>query len=247
MNGYWADYAFLHPHKGRKTGLDLYGRPFTEMEKILLDRLPSTLAYQERFEIFRRTLQQHVRNAIVMASIPCGLMRDLLSLDYSGIADVCLIGIDLDEASIRQAKELVLSLGFVNRVEFRIQDAWQLGLTEVFSVISSNGLAIYEPSDERVIDLFSRFWAALKPDGVLVTSFLTPPPPMGDVCKWDMSKIDPQALVLQRVLFTDILNVKWQCFRTEEETLSQLNRAGFKTYDVIYDSARIYPTVVASK
>lgn len=47
---------------------------------------------------------------------------------------------------------------------------------ETFHLIASNGLNIYEPEDDRVIQLYRGFHDALKPGGVLITSALTPPP-----------------------------------------------------------------------
>jgi hypothetical protein len=54
-------------------------------------------------------------------------------------------------------------------------------------------------------------------------------------------------LQLQRIVFLNILDVRWQCFRNEERTRLQLKDAGFNKLEIIYDRARVFPTVLAHK
>jgi hypothetical protein len=88
---------------------------------------------------------------------------------------------------------------------------------------------------------------ALFPGGILVTSFATPPPVVDAASPWDMSKINPEDLMLQSIVFSDIVKVKWQCFRTVDQTYLQLKSTGFSDIDFIYDDARLIPTVIARK
>jgi len=55
------------------------------LEEFLYLKAPTVLATRERFFIFKQVLQESLKNNISIASLPCGLMADLLTLDYSHI------------------------------------------------------------------------------------------------------------------------------------------------------------------
>src|SRR5690606_5582664 len=80
LDGYWTQYLCLHPSRGRLTQRNDEGRPFSELETWLLDRAPLTLATQQRFHIFQDLCQHLLTDGMDLASIPCGLMDDLLGL-----------------------------------------------------------------------------------------------------------------------------------------------------------------------
>ncbi len=241
LNGYWTHYALTYPFK--KPNIHLT----SEIDKFLLEAAPTVLATQERFRIFLRENQEAVKNEAILASIPCGLMGELLLLNYSGITDIQLIGIDFDTGSLRQAKLLSQENQLQDYVTLEQKDAWELNHFNQFDLISSNGLNIYEPDDNRVTELYRQFYLALKPNARLVTSFLTPPPMLSTDSPWNMKAIDMSALKLQKLIFSHILNVKWQCYRTEALTRAQLETAGFQDIQFIYDKARMFPTVTAIK
>lgn len=155
-----------------------------------------------------------------------------------------MIGIDLDEKSLDLAREKSHQLNISN-VEFIQNDAWEINNNEQFDIITSNGLNIYEPDDDKVIALYRKFYSALKPEGILITSFLTPPPTISKESPW--KNVNPQDALKQKVIFSDIIGVTWQAFRTEDTTRAQLETAGFQVLEVIYDSQGIFPTVVAKK
>jgi SAM-dependent methyltransferase len=247
LNGFWTHYAVMHPKQGRITGLNNRKEKFGELESFILNRSPVVLATQQRFAIFKNEIQKRVRNGCVFASIPSGLMADFLDLDYSHLSDFVLHGIDLDTESLEQAAVLAKEKMLFDRCRFSSQDAWNLHCYEKFDLVTSNGLNIYEPDDQKVIALYRQFYAALKTGGHLITSFLTPPPLPGNHSEWDMSKINAEDALLQKILFGDVLDCKWQVYRTEAQVKSQLSEAGFEIVDVIYDTARIFPTVVAQK
>ena len=250
INGYWTHYMVMHPQKGRLTGLNSEDQSFTELETFLLDSAPTLLATQQRFVHFQTYLQHEVKNNCRLASIPCGLMGELLTLDFTQVDQVKLVGIDLDQTSLNASENLAVKLGLSDYVEFFKEDAWQLSATESFDVITSNGLNIYEPDDEKVTELYKQFYQALVPKGTLVTSFVTPPSDAVNKDKtniWDLSKINPDNLLLQKVLFSDIINAQWQCFRTVEQTEKQLKTAGFSQVEFINDDAKMFPTVIAKK
>ena len=68
-----------------------------------------------------------------------------------------------------------------------------------------------------------------------------------DDTEWDLSKVDKKALLLQVIIFKDILNAKFLCFRTSEEMEKQLSSVGFKNIQFIKDEANMFPTIVAYK
>lgn len=98
-----------------------------------------------------------------------------------------------------------------------------------------------------MIDLYRQFFRALKPDGVLVTSCITPPPIVDENSEWDLSQINPEGLLLQQIVFAYILGFNFQGLRSSVTTRTQLELAGFQEVQVIWDQARVFPTLVAHK
>lgn len=246
-DAFWTHYFLTHPWFGRKTGKNNRDEPFTELEEFILDRSPLLLATQERFQIFLKENQKSVHNNATLATIPSGMMGELLYLDFKGINNIKLIGIDYDPNALKEAEILAKKLGLSQFVTLIERDAWNLNIHNEFDLISSNGLNIYEPDDNEVTELYREFYNALKPKGKLVTSFLTPPPTQTDNCEWVMSEIDQKDLALQKIIFVDIINTKFQCYRSTKTTHEQLEKVGFKEIEFKYDKAKIFPTVIAIK
>ncbi len=248
INGYWTRYMVLHPQEGRLSGKNDTNKYFCKRESWLLDRAPSVLATQERFFNFQRLLQNHVKENVHLASAPCGLMDDLLGLNYFGVTNFTLTGIDLDEDSLKYAKENAKQNKLEKHCNFLQENVWSLGIKEEYDVITSNGLNFYEPDNDRVIELYREFHKALKPNGSLISSFMTPPPAKGIRSPWDAKQINAEDLRIQKIIFAYILKARWQtAYRTEEETQAQLNKAGFRDIRFIYDRQRMFPTFVALK
>ncbi|MEN9846793.1 MAG: hypothetical protein RIS36_1940 [Pseudomonadota bacterium] len=174
-----------------------------------------------------------------MASIPSGLMDDLLTLEYSQFEDVTLTAVDLDPASLAHARANCERLGTPVQVEFEQRDAWDLGSPGRWDLVTSNGLNIYIDDDVRCVDFYRSIAAALRPHGFFIMSFITRPE------TWQPS--DVRDLELQRYLFREVLPVKWQCVRDENLTRAQLSEAGFEVLQVEYDQQRMFPSVVARK
>jgi SAM-dependent methyltransferase len=246
-NGFWTDYVMQHPDRGRASGRDPDGRLLTPLERRLLDEFPTVLATQQRSRLFAAAIQARVRPDAVLASIPCGLMRDLLARDAGGAPGLRLVGIDLDDDSLILAGRLAEGYGRGTMVTLLRRDAWALEERESFDLIASNGLNIYEPDDDRVRALYRAFFDALRPGGVLVTSALTPPPTVDPASEWRMDRIDAEALRLQRVVFADIIGTTFHCYRSSATTLGQLRVAGFAAVEVQWDEARLFPTFVATR
>jgi ubiquinone/menaquinone biosynthesis C-methylase UbiE len=234
LNGYWTSYIIL---KGPKL------QNLSPLEEWILRKCPAVRATQERFLIFKDYLQKNLKPGSTLCSVPCGLMDDLLSLDYSKTPHVTRIGIDIDQESLDMAQEnsksYELSATFVN------QDAWRLDFENTFDVLTSNGLNIYEPDEVKVTALYQKFYDALKPGGILITSFLTPPPQLSPKSPW--KNFSPLSTQKQKAIFGDILQVAWQVFRTEAETRKQLEDAGFEIVETLYDSQGMFPTIIGKK
>lgn len=236
LNGYWTAYMIIHgPQKQSKHPL----------EEWLLSQSPSIKATQERFKIFQHQLEKYTKDNMIIASIPCGLMDDLLSANYHNARNISLAGIDLDEESLIFAQENVAKHNLPYKTSFVKKNAWELNIDSKLDIITSNGLNIYESDDNKVIELYKEFFKALRPGGILITSFLTPPPALSKDSTW--RNYSPDDALKQKAIFSDILQVKWQIFRTEAQVHRQLTEAGFKVLEVIYDTQGIFPTIVAQR
>lgn len=156
LNGYWTSYIILHAPQRK---LD------HPLENWIIHEAPTVKATQERFKIFNHQLQKHLKSNMNLASIPCGLMDDLLRLDFSNVENIKLIGIDLDEHSLTLAHENAANLGKNVMTSFLKKDAWNLNIQERYDVLTSNGLNIYEPDDQKVVALYRQFLFLYSPLG----------------------------------------------------------------------------------
>ena len=239
LNGYWTSYVLMYHDRGKHTNLSSDGSPLTELEAWLLNRCPIILATQERFRICRELTQGLVRSDMSLASLPSGLMDDLLTLDYSNTTGVKITGVDLDPETLREAKENYQGVKPPVEVAFETRDAWQLGSSERWDLLTSNGLNIYVQDDDHCTEFYRNVARALQPEGIFIISFITPPE------EW--RPIDTDDLEYQRFLFKEVVPVKWSCVRDESKTREQLIEAGFDVVSVNYDRQRMFPTVVARK
>jgi SAM-dependent methyltransferase len=248
LNGFWTQHMVLYPKWSQALEKQDH---ITDFERWMLEKMPLIRSTQNRFIIFQELIQdfikKHPQENIVLASPPCGLMDDLLTLDLPRNQSIKLIGIDLDQHSLIGARENAKRLGLESRSEFRQMDAWKMHVEEQFDLLTSNGLNIYEEDNGRVTELYKKFYVALKPNGVLVTCFLTPPPWLDPASSWEMKNINQDDLLRQNIINSYIVQPKWQAYRTEASTLGQLNEAGFRNAQIIYDEYKVFPTVLAFK
>lgn len=236
LTGYWRAYAILHaPYMNLKHPLEHW----------LVHDAPATLGTREIFKNFQEETQKRLRNNMSLSAIPCGLMDTFLSLDYKSTHNISLIGIDSDAETINYAKQNVAKQGFTGAVSFHQKDAWSLGVFEKYDLIVNHGLNMYEYDEQRVILLYKEFYKSLIPNGTLIVSFLTPPPALSDESTW--RNFDSQAVLKQKAIFNEILNTKWQAFRTEAQTKAYLESAGFTVANIIYDNQGMAPIVIAEK
>lgn len=239
LNGHWTSYVLLHPERGRLTNLSSDGTPLSELEAWLLNRCPIILATQERFEIARTLTQQQLQAGMALASLPCGLMDDLLSLDYSDLEEVELTGIDLDPEALREAEDRCRALRPPVAAAFERRDAWQLDASDRWDLLTSNGLNIYVQDDDRCVELYRHVCQGLRANGIFLISFITPPQ------QWQPNQASD--LEFQRLLFQRVIQARWNCLRDESQSRQQLQAAGFEVVEVHYDSQRMFPTAVARK
>ena len=170
-----------------------------------------------------------------------------MKLDFTGVENFRLVGIDIDSESLEQAKKLAVEYGLSEKVELHQEDAWKLPFEDEFTLLTCNGLHIYEPDDEKVTELYQQFFQALIPGGLLVTSFITPSPDLDPNSEWHMSQINSEDLLLSKIIFLDVLDVKVTGLRSSSTTKLQLQTVGFDEIEFIWDKARIYPMVTARK
>jgi len=241
LNAYWTHRLVTYPQSAQSADA------MSGLERRMFEKFPAALATRERFGIFRQQLQALLKPGLVLASVPCGLMSELLLLDYEQQSDIALVGIDLDQQALDSALALAEERGLADRLSLRCEDAWTSGVQNEFDVLTSNGLNIYEPDDSRVDALYRSFFDALKPGGTLVTSFLTPPPTLSDESPWNFAEVDRESLTLQHLLFVRVIEAKWNAFRTHAQTKTQLENAGFIDIRFFDDRARMFPTVIARK
>ena len=237
LNGYWTQYVIDYPQRTRSEN---------PIEDFLLAKSPFALAMRQRFALFQQEIQKHVKEGVKMASIPSGLMLELLDLDFSGISDFQLFGFDIDEETLSQAKEQADKRKLSDHCSFAQKDAWNLEISEEFDLLVSHGLSIYEPDDEKVTSLYREFFKALKKGGALVTSFMTPPP-VFEEHGWNLEKINLEDAMMQKLILSDILESKWESFRMEKIAIEQASQAGFVDIEVKHDEASVFPTLIAKK
>lgn len=239
LSGYWTWYVIL--------GFNNHSIS-SPIEKYLVEKAPAILATRERFTIFQTLLSKYIKSNSVVCSLPCGLMVDLLTLKLpQEVKEVRFVGIDLDAVVFDLAKNLAKELRVQTHCEFFHKDAWNLNIQNQFDLITSNGLNIYESDDSKVVSLYRGMYDALKNQGHLICSALTPPPTATTVSEWNMDKINKKDLETATTIFKTILQATWSNFRSSDKTCEQLREAGFTNIEIYWDTQRMFPTFLAQK
>ncbi|KTD14516.1 Methyltransferase domain protein [Legionella gratiana] len=232
LNGYWTSYIFRNKPDPEQS---------IELESWLLNKSLYGMA-RERFYIFQEEIRKRLKSNMTLASIPSGLMDDLLFLDYSSYQNIHLVGIDADSESLKWARQNANEQGFSKeQVTLMQKDAWDLAIDAEFDLLTSNGLNMYESCEKRLVALYQSFYTALKPDGTLLISFIPPPPQNIE------SLISPENFLKERAIFGDIIQINYLNFCTEENMKIQLQAAGFTIESVRYNEKGMAPVVVAKK
>lgn len=213
------------------------------LEYFLGYQTPTAKANQERFSILQTLLSKYLKEGMKVASIPCGYMKDLLTLAHLP-KELSLFGIDIDPGALKGAVELAKKKKV--KASFFCEDAWHLSFQNTFDVITSSSLNIYVKDRLQLKKLYQSFFSALKEGGVFLTSYLSFPF-FHKSCEWKMQEVDLQKAVLQKVIMTDILQARWENFSGKKEMENLLRSVGFHPICFYPDRANIFPSVVAFK
>ena len=181
-----------------------------------------------------------------IASIPCGVMRDLLSLNYKNLS-FSIVGVDLDLNSIKLAEKLASDYKLSKHIHLLQGNAWDLPFQEELDLITSSGLNVYVSEEKKLEELYKAFYLSLKKGGHLVTAVLTYPPGFSKKSEWALERLSEENLLMEKVLFQDILGCKWRNFRTVDEIYKDFHSVGFTDVEIVFDSFRIFPTVIGRK
>ncbi len=239
LDAYWNYYWIRH---------NLSPFPnLSTLEKFMLEKTPYAKAGFQVFKTIQRILQERLKEGVLFASIPSGVMADLLTLDFTGLKRFELVGVDIDLKANRYAQDLAFERGLTGHVHFYERDAWKLGLKETCDGIVCEGLSYYERDETKQADLYRQLYEALKKGGFLLLTFLTPPPGMYHRCEWLLDKISLEDALLQRIVYFDVLDSSWQTYCTTDQIRHFLKNAGFKDIQIVYDEAKLMPIAIGSK
>ena len=173
------------------------------LERFIVTQAPIVLATQERFAIFQDLLLQNIQSNQLVCSVPCGVMADLSTLQISPqITNLKFVGVDVDDKVFQLAKQVLSEQTVSSEIEYEFhqKDAWQLGFEKQFDIIVSNGLNVYEKNDLKVVDLYTQFFNALKPNGILICSALAYPPSVSvEKTEWNLGNLRMSGCVLTQV------------------------------------------------
>lgn len=235
LDGYWIAYVISYAYQ--KENLH-------PLEDWIVHNAPLAIATRQRFHTFQREIEKRLHDHMQIASIPCGLMDDLLTLDEKSHQGITLTGIDLDHTILVEAASNAQKHNKTN-ISFSQQDAWNLKDKERYDLVCSNGLSIYVSDYQKSVALYKNIAQTLKKNGTLITSFLTPPPALDPKSPWSLK--NPADALKQKAIFVDILQAKFNAFWSQEQMQSILNEAGFMVKEIIYDEQKLFPTVIAHK
>jgi SAM-dependent methyltransferase len=237
LNGDWTDYMINRYRDDRS---------IAGMERFFT--LPLQEATRQRDAHFRAALLRALTPGVRIASIPCGFMRDVLSLPFPAGGTFKLDGYDLDEAALEGARALAAQYGVSAHCNFAKVDAWEIGAAaaESYDICVSNGLNIYVAEAERRIALYRSLQKVLVPGGTLITSALTWPPGGPKTSEWALDKVDMAGLQLTQRIY-GLIEPRWSTFCSTAEMTAQLLAAGFADIRVVPDAANMMPTFVARK
>ncbi|QIV96749.1 hypothetical protein EDC55_10378 [Allofrancisella inopinata] len=222
-------------------GLDAYwtkvitqnkGSYSNDFEAKLITTPPIFNATQERYQVFKQKILQLPDN-IKILSVPAGLLPEfsqelLLSKNFQ---------IDAYDPDPYCAEKSGLSK--LKNVKYIVENVFRMKIENHYDAVVSNGLNIYLKTNEEVRCFYQILSNSLKQGGTLISSFIA-----------SLEGVDiksPEHAKFGKEIFAEILNVKWTKTHTEEEFSQILSNCGFGIKEIIYDSQRMFPTVVAVK
>ena len=170
LSGYWTDAIVNAPVD------QIYPN---KTEGYLFKESPPFAARRYGQQVIHKAVQEFLRPNKAVASIPCGLMSEVLLATSEPFSRVNLYAIDKDSENFDLIRKKYPERLVGNHFrDILTKDAVNLDYTmykEWFDVICSIGFTMYLEKDEDMQKLFDGFYIALKKDGVLVTNFGTAP------------------------------------------------------------------------
>jgi hypothetical protein len=233
----WVDY--ICHHETSPTG--------NPLETWFLSRSPKIRAARERYYITRNVLQSYLKSDMVFCVMPCGVISKVAELDYSNLSHLKIIGYDNDIHGLVKAELQMQSLVDQGKVDLLLlkRNIWQLDDRDQHDLIISNRLSVLEADSQKVSELFEKYYASLKQDGIFISSFFTPSP-LDNLHTSPWKNVDANDMLIEHSIFVDIMDF-CPAYRLENEMITLLQTAGFEIVNVFYDTHCIYPTIVARK
>ncbi|BBH53059.1 class I SAM-dependent methyltransferase [Fluviispira sanaruensis] len=243
FNGFWTEYMCSYPET-KKLGFNVSEN---KDENYLMENLPIAIATQSRYQIFKSEIKKRLKDNIKIASLPCGLMNDILSLNFHDYKNFMIHGIDLDTSSLQQARAISLTKGLTYHCKFTREDAWEINYKNEYDLFISNGLNIYVDNDEKQIEMYKKIHTSLKENGELLTSTTVPPPDINKDSCWDMNKINSASYRFQNLFFKHFTNYNENNLRTPDQLCKILEKSGFSNFKILPDVLGVFVTIVATK
>lgn len=203
-----------------------------DFEVELVNRPPLCNATQERYQIFKQQILNLSANSKIL-SVPAGLLPEfseelILSKKFK------IDAYDLDSSCSEQS-----GLAELENVNYIVKNVFKMDVKNHYDAVISNGLNIYLKTNDEVQKFFQILSNSLKQDGILISSFIASLEGV-NIKNLDNAKFGKQ-------VFADILNVTWTKTHAEDEFSQILSNCGFDIKEIIYDSQKMFPTIVAIK
>ena len=244
INGIWSHYiSYEYPRLSESQ------KPQNPMERMLIEIIGSDLRIRLELvkELLQKELDENRRDRISLLSVPCGVMADLSTLDFSRIEEYSLFGVDLDPDVLKKAKEFNENYALGSHTTFDCKDAWNLELDSQFDVIVCLGLNIYVKEMERLLGLYSSLRKTLKPGGKLMLSFPTPEPMHDPHTERHFKGLNPDAVRLRRIIFYEIVEIGFGKAFSSLETTNQLKKVGFQKVEIKHSPNNSPNIAIATK
>lgn len=217
------------------------------LETWFLSKAPKIRAARERYYITREAIQNSLKDNMVLCVLPCGVISKIAELDFSSANGIKVVGYDNDIHGLVKAELKMQHLVDQQKINLYLlkKNIWLLDDCNQHDLILSNRLSVLEPDSQKIVELFERFYTALRYNGIFVCSFFTPSPLYAPGSSpW--KNVDEKDMLIEESIFVDIMDFR-PAFRSEDEMILLLNRAGFKIVNIYYDTHHIYPTIISQK
>lgn len=242
ISSYWIDQLTnKENYKKRKSNYK------NSVEKMIEEQSFLIASWREIHRKFIDFTQNHLKEAYVIASIPCGHMRDLFELDFSKIRNYKLVGIDIDRKVVEEASILAKNYGLQAKVEFYCYDALNLPFSNEFDIVSSCGLNIYLQNSFQIHLLYKNFFISLKEHGMALIHFFKPPPFVSSTSSWKFERNEDKTTLFDSFLLQNILELPLSAYINETEMIKDMQHVGFEDIIINSDSFGVAGIAIAKK